>query len=118
MSFFKEGTKLMTTTKFGVIEYKTAEIVKDEAKNLTFKEGYDEFVEQFYSKGVVVIGQNGKAYILVKKDVYFGKIEELPGKTGIFVRIHEWKKVQNLKVEFKAIVKEVIAEFKFEKKAV
>jgi len=118
MELFKKGPRLTTVTKFGAIEHFTSEIVKEEVKNFTFKEGYNEFVEQFYSKGLVVVGKNERAYILIKKDIYSGKTRELTGKDGFSVRLREWKKVSNLKAEFKAItrVDDLIAEFKFEEK--
>jgi len=115
MEIFKvnETGYLYTATKFGAVKHKYSEFNKSVASEVTFKEAYNAFVDQFYTKNVAVLGQNGMAYIMVKKDIYVGKYAVvLEGAGNYAVKISDWRKVNGLKSEFKQIVKKVLPTFK------
>jgi len=118
MELFKvKNEKLITVTKFGEISHSYSQAQYGVVDKITFKEGYEDFVNQFYAKGITVIGANERAYIMRKKDIYAAKVNiALNGVS--FVKYSDWKKVNNLRAEFKSIAKAIGLKFKKEQKVI
>jgi hypothetical protein len=114
--FETKNGHLYTVTKFGSIEHKFSQFVSTAASEVTFKDAYTAFVDQFYTNGTAVLGQNGKAYIMIKKDVYVAPVQVVTNTENFSVKFSAWTKVDGLKTEFKSIIKAVNVSFKPEPK--
>jgi|SRR5271157_2997026 len=100
MSAFTQGTgNLQTVTRVGNIPHEYVIVNPDVFKNLTFKEAYAAFVNALYTDSMVIVG-NGRAVVLRKKTAYSALLEPIDEKNAV-VHYPNWKKVTNLKNEFK-----------------
>jgi hypothetical protein len=90
------GVTLKTKTRVGNVEHAFVS-PSPEISKLTFKEAYNEFVDVLYGKRQAVKGQT-RAVILVKKTAYASALNG----TDV-VNYPDWKRVTNLKHEFKLV---------------
>lgn len=90
------GVTLKTKTRLGNVEHAFMSPAP-EIHKLTFKEAYDEFVNVLYGKRQAVKGQT-RAVILVKKTAYASALDGSDSAS-----YQSWKKVTNLKHEFKLV---------------
>ena len=91
---------LVTKTKVGCLEHPFVYVALEELKKLSFKEAYDKFIDVIYGEGKAVVCNN-KAIVLYKKSAFIASLETVNPPVVLY---NDWKKISNLKHEFKQLI--------------